>query len=116
LPQRFFGRVALPPAFLLPKFLSPGMAASLGRPWPPRVPLGHPGLRDTRASCPSHLGSCPAKCRSNFIARDGVYAENAGAIFGGCLDGRNPKKMKGRSFGYPEYARDAEATFGHSPA
>jgi ribosomal protein L40E len=31
------------------------------------------------------------KCRSNFIARDGVYAENAGAIFGECLDGSIPK-------------------------
>jgi len=31
-----------------------------------------------------------------FMAMDGRYAENAGAIFGGCLDGYYPKKRNVR--------------------
>jgi len=34
--------------------------------------------------------------RRFFIARDGMYAENAGAIFGWCLDGYDPEKRNVR--------------------
>jgi hypothetical protein len=37
------------------------------------------------------LGLLPGEMQEQFIARDGVYAENAGAIFGRWLDGRIPK-------------------------
>jgi hypothetical protein len=38
------------------------------------------------------LGLLPGEMQEQFIARDGVYAENAGAIFGGCLDNQDPEK------------------------
>jgi hypothetical protein len=40
--------------------------------------------------------NAPLNAALFFTAMDGGYAENAGAFFGGCLDGTTPSKRNGQ--------------------
>ena len=55
------------------------------------------------------LGSQPAPFF--FNAMDGVYAENAGAFFGGCIDNRHPEKRNLLQLMLPRVRRKCRSIF-----